>query len=233
LLVDGIEIQYGKCLSDISYSDDGTIVTAHFDDESSTNGAILAGADGTRSFVRNLLVGPEKAALTTLEFAASIVQAKYSAEQVKLLRSWHPLYVAAPHPAGFFSWVGLHSAPDVNDPENWIMNHYISWPYSHAQQEESKDWSNKMRLKQVKDIAEQFADPFRSAFVWLKDDQPVWYAPLTQWDPSLPNINGIIVVEESLWRAMQRTLWPFVCSTFGRIEGAERELTLKQNVGKA
>jgi 2-polyprenyl-6-methoxyphenol hydroxylase-like FAD-dependent oxidoreductase len=77
LLVDGIEIQYGKCLSDISYSDDGTIVTAHFDDGSSTNGAILAGADGTRSFVRNLLVGPEKAALTTLEFAASIVQAKF------------------------------------------------------------------------------------------------------------------------------------------------------------
>jgi 2-polyprenyl-6-methoxyphenol hydroxylase-like FAD-dependent oxidoreductase len=185
LLAAGIEIQYSKCLSDISYSDDGTIVTAHFDDGSSTNGAILVGADGTRSLVRNLLVGPEKAALTTLEFAASIVQAKYSAEQVKFLRSWHSLYVAAPHPAGFFSWVGLHSAPDINDPENWIMNHYISWPYSHAQQEESKDWSNKMRLKQVKDIAEKFADPFRSAFVWLKDDQPVWYAPLTQWDPSL------------------------------------------------
>ena len=118
--------------------------------------------------------------------AASIVKAKYTAEQVKFLRSWHPLYVAAPHPAGFLSWVGLHSAPDVNDPGNWIMNHYISWPYSQAAQENSKDWSNEMRLKQVKEFAEQFADPFRSAFAWLKDDQPVWYAPLTEWDPSLP-----------------------------------------------
>jgi 2-polyprenyl-6-methoxyphenol hydroxylase-like FAD-dependent oxidoreductase len=186
LIADGIDIQYSKCLSDISYSDDGRIVTAHFDDGSSTNGAILVGADGTRSLVRNLLLEPEKAALTTLEFAASIVQAKYSAEQVRFLRSWHPLYVAAPHPAGLFSWVGLHSAPDVDDPENWIMNHYISWPYSHAEQEKSKDWPNKVRLKQVKGFAEQFADPFRSAFVWLKDAHPVWYAPLTHWDPSLP-----------------------------------------------
>jgi 2-polyprenyl-6-methoxyphenol hydroxylase-like FAD-dependent oxidoreductase len=147
LIADGIEIQYGKDLTNISYSGNGTTVTAHFADGSSTSGAILVGADGTRSPVQTALVGPEKAALRTLEFVASTVQAKYTAEQVKFLRSWHPLYVAAPHPAGFLSWVGLHSAPDVNDPENWIMNHYISWRYSLAEQEESKDWSNEMRLK--------------------------------------------------------------------------------------
>jgi 2-polyprenyl-6-methoxyphenol hydroxylase-like FAD-dependent oxidoreductase len=186
LIAEGIDIQYKKTLTNISYSEDGTTVTAYFADGSSTNGSILVGTDGTRSVVRNLLLGPEKAALTTLEFAASIVQAKYTAEQVKFLRSWHPLYVAAPHPAGLLSWVGLHSAPDVDDPENWIMNHYISWPYSHAEQEESKDWTNETRLKQVKGFAKLFADPFKSAFAWLKDDQSVWYAPLTQWDPSLP-----------------------------------------------
>lgn len=186
LLANGIEIQYSKLLSDISYSDDGKIVTAIFADGSSTNGSILVGADGTRSLVRHLLLGQEKAALTTLEFAASIVQAKYSAEQVKFLRSWHPLYVAAPHPAGFFSWVGLHSAPDIDDPENWIMNHYISWACSHSEQEKTKDWTDEQRLTQVKGFAEKFSDPFRSAFLWLKEDQPVWYSPLTQWDPSLP-----------------------------------------------
>jgi 2-polyprenyl-6-methoxyphenol hydroxylase-like FAD-dependent oxidoreductase len=155
LIADGIEIQYSKDFTNISYSDDGTTVTAHFADGSSTSGPILVGADGTRSPVRTALLGPEEAALKTLEFATSIVQAKYTAEQVKFLRSWHPLYVAAPHPVGFLSWVGLHSAPDVSDPENWIMNHYISWPYSHAEQEKSKDWSNEMRLKQVKGFAEQ------------------------------------------------------------------------------
>lgn len=185
LIAEGIDIQYSKSLSSITYSSDGETVTAHFDDGTSTTGSLLVGADGTRSVVRNLLLGPENGILTTLEFAASIVQAKYTAEQVKFLRSWHPLFVAAPHPAGLFSWVGLHSAPDVNDPENWIMNHYISWPYSHAEQSESKDWTNEQRLKQLQDFGEQFADPFKSAFGWLKQGHPVWYAPLTQWDPSL------------------------------------------------
>ncbi|CZR66045.1 related to monooxygenase [Phialocephala subalpina] len=186
LIADGIDIQYGKELSNITYSEDGTVVTAHFADGSNTNGSVLVGADGTRSVVRNLLLGPEKAALTVLEFAASIVQAKYTAEQVKFLRSWHPLFVAAPHPEGYMAWVGLHAAPDADDPENWIMNHYISWHCTHAEQERTKDWTNEQRLKQVKGFAEKFCDPFKSAYGWLKDDHPVWYAPLTQWDPSLP-----------------------------------------------
>jgi 2-polyprenyl-6-methoxyphenol hydroxylase-like FAD-dependent oxidoreductase len=66
------------------------------------------------------------------------------------------------------------------------MNHYISWPCSHEEQEKTKDWTNEQRLKQLKEFGEKFADPFRSAFAWLKDDQPVWYSPMTQWDPSLP-----------------------------------------------
>lgn len=83
-------------------------------------------------------------------------------------------------------WVGLHAAPDINDPENWIMNHYISWHCTHEEQEKTKDWTNEQRLKQVKGFAENFCDPFKSAYLWLKDDHPVWWAPLTQWDPSLP-----------------------------------------------
>lgn len=43
-----------------------------------------------------------------------------------------------------------------------------------------------MRLRQLQEMAEMFSEPWKSAFAWLKDDQKVWYAPLTQWDPSLP-----------------------------------------------
>ncbi|KAF4635777.1 hypothetical protein G7Y89_g2323 [Cudoniella acicularis] len=184
LLSEGLDIQYSKTISFITHSEDGATVTAHFADGTTAGGSILVGADGARSIVRTLLLGAEAAAITPLEVAASIVQAKYTAEQVKFLRSWHPIYVAAPHPAGLFSWVGLHSAPDIDDPENWIMNHYISWPYTHAEQEATKDWSNEQRLKQVKDFAKDFADPFKSAFEWLKEDQEVWYAPMAHWDPS-------------------------------------------------
>lgn len=185
MIAEGLDIQYGKTLTGIEYAEDGKTVTALFADGSSATGGLLIGADGSRSEVRQLLLGPEKAALTILPFAASIVQAKYAAEQAKYLRSWHPLYVAAPHPAGMFSWVGLHSAQDPGDPENWILNHYISWPSSHEEQAVTKDWTNKMRLDQLKEMARLFTDPFKSAFEWLGDDQKVWYAPLSQWDPSL------------------------------------------------
>jgi 2-polyprenyl-6-methoxyphenol hydroxylase-like FAD-dependent oxidoreductase len=185
ILAEGLGIQYDKLLSNISYSEDGTTVTAHFADGTSAEGTLLIGTDGHRSVVRSLLVGPEKSALTKLEYGAAIVQSKYTAEQVKFLRSFHPLYIAAPHPEGIFAWVGLHYAPDVNDPEDWIMNHYISWPLSFEEQEKSKDWTNEQRLKQMKEFGVKFCDPFKSAFEWLKDDQVVWYAPMTQWDPSL------------------------------------------------
>ena len=76
LIADGIEIQYSKDLTDISYSDDGTTVAAPLADGYSTSGAILVGADGTRSPMRTTLLGPEKAALKDLEFAASSVSKK-------------------------------------------------------------------------------------------------------------------------------------------------------------
>lgn len=180
----GTEVLYNKELVDVSYSDDGEIVTAHFQDGSKVTGSCLVGADGPRSQVRQLLVGKENAKLQSLPFCASIVQAKYSAEQVRFLRSLHPLFVVGLHPKGLMSWVGLHHAPSPDEPENWIMNHYVSWRCDPAQQEEMKQWTNEQRLKQVKDMAMEFCDPYRSAFEWLREDQPVWWAPLTQWDPS-------------------------------------------------
>ncbi|KAI9745842.1 MAG: hypothetical protein M1818_000523 [Claussenomyces sp. TS43310] len=185
LIAEGLDIQYGKTLTSVQYSDDGKTVTASFADGTSATGALLIGADGARSRIRQLLLGEKRAALTILPFAATIVQAKYTSAQAKFLRSWHPLYIMAVHPAGMISWVGLHSAQDPEDPENWILNHYISWPSSLADQEETKDWTNKMRLEQLKEKSKLFTDPFRSAFEWLSEDQPVWYAPLSQWDPSL------------------------------------------------
>jgi 2-polyprenyl-6-methoxyphenol hydroxylase-like FAD-dependent oxidoreductase len=188
LLKEGLEdeIQYSKTLSNVTYSADGSSVTAHFEDGTSTTGTLLIATDGARSQTRNSLLGPEKAALKILEYGASIVQSTYTAEQAKYLRSWHPLYVAAPHPTGLFSWVGLHAAPSPDVPEEWILNHYISWPYSHAEQARDIDMTQAQRLQQVQNMAKGFADPFRSAFGWLKEDTTVWYAPLAHWDPSEP-----------------------------------------------
>jgi 2-polyprenyl-6-methoxyphenol hydroxylase-like FAD-dependent oxidoreductase len=64
------------------------------------------------------------------------------------------------------------------------MNHYISWRCEPAEQEEMKHWTNEQQLKHVKELAMKFCDPYRSAYEWLPEDQTVWWAPLTHWDPS-------------------------------------------------
>lgn len=182
----GSELLYDKHLVDVSYSDNGETVRVHFEDGTSVTGCCLIGADGPRSRVRQLLVGEENARLHTLPFCASIVQAKYTAEQVRFLRSLHPLFVVGLHPDGLMSWVGLHHAPSPSDPEKWIMNHYISWRCEPSEQEEMKQWTNEQLLKHVKELAMKFCDPYRSAYQWLPEDQTVWWAPLTHWDPSEP-----------------------------------------------
>jgi 2-polyprenyl-6-methoxyphenol hydroxylase-like FAD-dependent oxidoreductase len=182
----GLDIEYNKTLTALEYSEDGKTVTATFQDGSSYTGSLVVGADGARSEVRNLVVGQPGAELTVLPFACSIVQAKFTAEQAKFLRSVHPLYLAMIHPEGMVGWLGLHHAPDPNVPEDWIMNHYISWPCSPEEYDKTKDFDNYQRLKQVQSLAEKFADPIKSAFLWLPKDQDVWFSMITQWDPSLP-----------------------------------------------
>lgn len=179
VIAEGLHIQHEKVLTDITY--EGDLVTAKFEDGTSATGAIIIGTDGARSDVRTYLCGAKEGALEDLPYAASIVQARYPAEQAKFLRSFHPLYVAAPHPEGMFSWVGLHDGTNADDPESWVLNHYISWYCPVDQQSQA---TNLERLKELQEKAKLYADPFRSAFLWLKDDQPVWYSPLKQWDPS-------------------------------------------------
>jgi hypothetical protein len=97
------------------------------------------------------------------------------------------LYIAAPHPDGFFAFFGLQDAPEVDKPEDWTFFFYISWNSPIEQQErEAKMMGNKERLAQVKKLATGYTEPWKSAFQWVGDDQPVWYFDLAVWDPSLP-----------------------------------------------
>jgi 2-polyprenyl-6-methoxyphenol hydroxylase-like FAD-dependent oxidoreductase len=187
LLATGLDIRFSKRLAGISYSDsmsDGPGVTATFTDGTTLSGRILVGADGAHSTTRELLVGQSLAQVKRLPFAATFIQAQYTREQALFLRSFHPLYLASPHPNGLFAFFGLQDAPDVDLPENWTFFFYISWPSSLEQQdEEAKTFSNSDRLKQVKDLAKVYTEPWKSAFEWLDDDKEGWYMGLTVWDP--------------------------------------------------
>ena len=185
LLMEGLDIKWGKGLTDVRYSADQKSVTACFADGTEDTGSLLVASDGTHSTVRGLLVGAENAKVTPIDFATSMCFSKHSRERAVLLRSkpFHRLYQVAPHPNGYFAWLSLHDGDDPDHPENWTFFHYISYP---EPRNEENNKSMAEHLAHQKTLAKEFCEPFRSIFSWLPDDSPVWYGKLRNWNPSLP-----------------------------------------------
>lgn len=184
LLVQDVDIRWNKRLKDIIYEDDGKSVTCVFEDGQHITGNLVVGADGARSTVRRLLLGPEPAMNIRLPYAASFVQARFTREQALFLRSFHPLYLASPHPNNLFAFFGLQDASDPNAPETWTFFFYVSWNSSiETQDEEAKFFDNTARLKQVRELGKEYSEPWKSAYEWLPENQPVWYFGLHVWDP--------------------------------------------------
>ena len=183
LLLEGIDVRWGKSLSDIEYSEDGTSVTASFADGTQDTGSLLIGADGPHSAVRNHLLGPERAEVVPIDYATTFCFSKHTREHALFLRAkpHHSLYQTAPHPSGNLGWLSLHDGDDPEHPENWTFFHYISYP-------EPRDYVNTKtkaeHLAYQRQLASHFTDPFRSVFEWMPDDSQVWYSKLRQWDPS-------------------------------------------------
>ena len=182
LLSQGIDIRYNQRLSDVTYAQDGRSVAAHLTDGTSVHGRMLVGADGARSTIRQCLLGPERAAINRIPYAATFVQAKFSREQALFLRKFHPLFLGSAHPENRFAFFGMQDATDT-DPSNWTFVFYISWQSSLEEQDATADWTSARRLAQQKEFAKSFCDPWKSAYEWTPDDASVWYLGLTDWDP--------------------------------------------------
>ena len=187
LLTEGIDVKWGKALSDIAYSDDGKRITAYFSDGSQDTGCLMVGADGPHSGCRSILVGAENAKCQSIDFAATMCFAQFPREKAIALRSdpYHPLYQCAPHPSGRFSWFSLHDAPDPDHPENWTFFFYISYfePRDHDPAR-----TTAQHIEFQKEMAKDFADPFRTGFELLADDSTTaWYGKMRHWDPEQPN----------------------------------------------
>jgi 2-polyprenyl-6-methoxyphenol hydroxylase-like FAD-dependent oxidoreductase len=183
LLMQDLNIQYEQRLINITYSDDGKSVTAHFADGKNATGSMLIGADGARSSTRDLLLGQELGAIDRLPYAATFIQRKFTKEQALYLRSFHPLFLASAHPSNNFAFFGMQDAADAEDPSSWTFFFYISWQSSLEEQERTKNWTDAQRLAQQKQFSKSFCDPWKSAYEWTPDDAPVWYMGLTAWDP--------------------------------------------------
>ncbi|KAL3473262.1 hypothetical protein BJX99DRAFT_272408 [Aspergillus californicus] len=184
LLAEGLDIRFGRRLVGIEYTDGDAV--AVFEDGGRILAGLIVGTDGARSVTRETLLRSDSdgdGLIRTLPYCATFIQARYTAEQARFLRQFHPLYLASINPAGYFSFFGLHDVEDPERPETWTFFFYISWHSPLEEQEATSGWTGAQRLAQVKEFSKEFADPWKSAYEWLPDDQEVWYMSLTDFDP--------------------------------------------------
>ncbi|OOQ88356.1 putative monooxygenase [Penicillium brasilianum] len=186
MLLQGLDVQWGKDLVDLEYSPAGERVIAKFGDGSEVIGSMVIATDGPHSAVRSLLVGEENAKVTPIDFASTMCFTKHTREHALFLRAQphHPLYQVGPHPDGYCAWLSLHDGDDVEHPENWTFFHYISFP---EKRDEVNNRTMREHVAHQKQLARNFVDPWRSVFKWMPEDSEVWYSKLRNWDPSLPN----------------------------------------------
>lgn len=220
LLLEGLDVEWEKKIIHMIHVEGGKGVKAFFEDGTEITGSLLVGADGARSSVRSYLVGSDNAKPTPIDFAATVCLTKYSRQRALFLRSepHHPLFQIAPHPSGYYSWLSLHNASDSNHPENWEFSQYISF-FEPREFEDKKTLAE--HVADLKVMAAQFAEPWKSAFEWIPDDiTTAWYTKLSHWDPALPehkwdNQGGLITLAGDAAHPM----------TFQRGQGLNHALT--------
>ncbi|KAK4543969.1 hypothetical protein LTR36_004743 [Oleoguttula mirabilis] len=164
---EGLSIEYGKTLQ--SMKAQGDCVTVAFKDGSQAEGNMVIGCDGSRSRVREYLVGAEAAKLEEIGLTMiNYVGSGYTAEQAQLLRSYHPI---------------VQLSLDIPDPEvttEWLFQVYTSWwgpPFAADLQEPAA------RLAFVKGRMSQFCEPYRTAFTAISDDALLPIYAGQQWAP--------------------------------------------------
>jgi 2-polyprenyl-6-methoxyphenol hydroxylase-like FAD-dependent oxidoreductase len=176
---EGIDIQYGKHLSDVEFGPDGNGVTATFTDGTSVSGNIIVGADGTRSRVREIALGSvEKAATTAFPIWHMNLTVCYGdAEKARYVRSEFPTSFLALSQRSFHAFQSISSMPDGPDhPESWIFHLAMAW-----RGEARHDLSYAERLAIIKEKAAGLAEPARSSFMWIPEGTQVHKADISYW----------------------------------------------------
>lgn len=180
VLREGLDVQYNKTLTSISYPSSGVI--AHFSDGTAASGSLVIGADGGQSRVRRLLLG-DKAEPTPLPMTMNNFNVQYTAEQALFIRSHLDRFTDyGVHPKGMFFLMAILSVPDPEDPSTWVFQLLTSWPDRLRTLKEEENTSEG-RLKILRELTADFSEPRKSAIRWVKEGTHIPRDRFAIWSP--------------------------------------------------
>ncbi|KAK3681666.1 hypothetical protein B0T22DRAFT_522863 [Podospora appendiculata] len=179
LASEGIDVQYGKVLSDVAFNESGRGVIATFTDGTVVSGTMIVGSDGPRSTVREFAMGSaEKAAVIRFPIFHTNMTVSYGdADKARFVRQQYPTSYLALSPRHFHAFQSISSMPDGPDhPESWIFHMAMAWLG-----EVDNSLGYKERLALIKERAAGLGEPAHSAFMWVPDDTEVHKADISYW----------------------------------------------------
>ncbi|KIX09766.1 uncharacterized protein Z518_00847 [Rhinocladiella mackenziei CBS 650.93] len=176
---EGLDVQFGKALTDIEVTDDG--VVARFHDGTSESGTVLVGADGGGSWVRRWLLG-DAATARVLPYTFINFPMQYTAEQaLKMDKMIHPIVEVGIHPKSMYIGIFLLDKPVLDKPESWIYYILATWP----KQEQIGDVSgDENMVDELRRRMDGWTDPYKSAVEWAPKDVKAKAVPFKIWAPS-------------------------------------------------
>ncbi|KAG0125920.1 hypothetical protein HOY82DRAFT_587403 [Tuber indicum] len=225
LLMEGLAVQWGKKLANIEQNEDG--VMAYFEDGTSASGALLIGAEGSRSRTRQTLC-PDNYQLIPLPIRLTGCAVRLTASQVAPLRALDPLLLQGLHPeTEDFFWFSILDTPATNADggDYYTTQILMSWHLNDPVRDEVSP-DNTGRLENMKRRASRFAEPFRSFILGIPSDTEAVEIKLRDW-PCLgwDNLGGRVTLVGDAAHAM--TMYRGEGANHGLMDAAKLAEALK------
>jgi 2-polyprenyl-6-methoxyphenol hydroxylase-like FAD-dependent oxidoreductase len=204
VLSDGVDVKWGKRLESVRVLEDGEGggVEALFADGERVCGALVVGADGANSRVRQLLC-PETFQLEQLPIRMLGTTVRLSEREFSPLKEIHPMLFQGCHSGtGTFMWFSVISVPETNgtmgtESPVWEGQVNISWRVRDGESGEPPV-RNEERLALMKRLARPFEERLRTLVEGLSEENIVAEIKLQDW-PTVewPNYGKVTLIGDA------------------------------------
>ncbi|KAK6433945.1 hypothetical protein LTR95_009873 [Oleoguttula sp. CCFEE 5521] len=192
LLMDGVDVQWSKELTDITESPDG--IVAHFG-ESTYTGSHLVGCDGGRSKTRQLLCTASGYDARSQPLPVRLLGASVacSVSVGQRMQQLDPYFFQGGDPQTnafhFFSFLDTPANNDREESDTFDCQIIVSWPYRKGflVRDEATEVpvGNAERVRLMKAISRDWTSPFRDVVQCIPEETQVQSIRLEDWVPEM------------------------------------------------